>query len=225
MARPDSGYMVDRSGTPGPDRGRPRLPWMGLGAALGALVWLAMPWLQGATLGTRPYVGTAFDVGSLAGWLLMAGGLIGFHLAYGDRYRRLGRVSAGTTATGMGLVALLYVRSVLAFVRAGLRPVPATGEDPAGLVLTWAFLLGFGLVLAGTGGLGLALRRVDGRLTPTAGLLVLAAVLPAVAVALRFGAVLPLPVGRLLVGTNAAFVPLGAAWVAIGYRVWEAYRG
>ncbi|MFC6940479.1 hypothetical protein ACFQE8_10985 [Salinirubellus sp. GCM10025818] len=222
MARPDSGYMVDRSGTPG--RNRRWLPWTGVGAALGALVWTAIPWLRRATLGTRPYVGTVFDVGSLGGWLLMAGGLVGFRLAYGDRYGRLGRASVGTTAVGMSLVALLYVRSVLAFVRAGLRPVPATGEDPAGLVLTWAFLLGFGLILAGTGGLGLALRRVDGGLTLTTGLLVLAAVLPAVAVGLRFGAVLPLPVGRLLVGTNVAFVPLGAAWVALGYRVWEEYR-
>jgi hypothetical protein len=216
--------MDDRSGTPGPNRDRPGLPWTGPGAAVGALVWIAMPWLQRVTLGSRPYVGTTFDVGSLAGWLLMAGGLAGLHLAYDDRYGRLGRASAGTTAVGMGLVALLYVRSVLAFVGAGLRPVPATGEDPAGLVLTWAFLLGFGLVLAGAGGLGLALGRVDGRLTPTAGLLALAAVLPSLAVGLRVGAVLPLPVGRLLVGTNAAFVPLGVAWVAIGYRVWEAYR-
>ena len=213
--------MTDRPGTPGgAHRTRRWLPWLGVAAALGALVWTAMPWLQTAALGTRPYVGTAFDVGSLAGWLLMAGGLVGFHLGFGDRYGRVGRVSVGSTAVGMAVVALLYLRSVLAFVRAGFRAVPATGEDPSGLVPAWAFLLGFGLVLAGSGGLGLSLRRVDGRLTPTAGLLVLAAALPAVAVGLRFGSALPLPLGRLLVGTNAALVPLGAAWVALGYRAW-----
>ena len=197
---------------------------LGAGAMLGALVWTVMPWIQAAALGSRPYVGTAFDVGSFVGWLLMAAGLAGVHLAFRDGYGRVGRAGVGTTAAGMVPIALLYLRSVLAFVRAGFRPVPATGEDPAGLVLAWAFLLGFALVLVGAGGLGLALRRVDGRLTPTAGLLVLAAVLPAVAVGLRFGSVLPLPAGRLLVGTNAAFVPLGAAWVALGYRVWSTSR-
>lgn len=124
------------------------------------------------------------------------------------------------TAVGMAVVAGLLLRSVLAFVRAGFRVVPATGEDPSGLVLTWTFLLGFGVVLAGSGGLGLSLRRVDGRLTLTAGLPLLTAALPLVVVGLRFGSALPLPLGRLLVGTNAAFVPLGAAGVALGYRVW-----
>ena len=166
-------------------------------------------------------MGTVFDVGSLAGWLLMAGGLVRFHLPFGHRYGRVGRASAGANAVGMAVVAGLLLRSVLAFVRAGFRVVPATGEDPSGLVLTWAFLLrfGFGFVLAGSGGHGLSLRRVDGRLTLTAGVLVLAAALPLVAVGLRFGSGLPLLLGRLLVGTNATFVPLGAAWVALGYRV------
>ena len=193
-------------------------------AALGALVWTAMPWLRTTVLGSRPYVGTAFDVGSLAGWLLMAGGLIGFRFAFHGGYGRIGRASTGVTTVGMALVALLYLRSALAFVGAGFRPVPATGADPAGLALTWAFLLGFGLVIAGAGGLGRTLRRVDGRLTPASGLLVLAAILPVVAVGLRFGEVLPLPVGQLLVGTNAVFVPLGPAWAALGYRVWSASR-
>jgi hypothetical protein len=112
-----------------------------------------------------------------------------------------------------------------AFVRAGFRPAPATGEDPAGLVLSLAFLLGYGLVLVGAGGLGVALRRAEARPALAAGLLVLAAHVPFAAVGLRLGSLLPLPVGRLLVGTNAAFVPFGAAWAALGYRVWSGARG
>jgi hypothetical protein len=215
--------MVDRSRAPGHDRRW--LPWSGVGAVLGALLWTAMPWAGRAVLGTRPYVGTAFDVGSLAGWLLMLGGLAGAHRVFGDRYGRLGRASAGATGVGMVLVAGLLLRAVLAFVRAGFRPVPATGEDPAGLVLSLAFLLGYGLVLVGAGGLGVALRRAEARPALAAGLLVLAALVPFAAVGLRLGSLLPLPVGRLLVGTNAAFVPFGVAWTALGYRVWSGARG
>jgi hypothetical protein len=170
-------------------------------------------------------VGTAFDVGSLAGWLLMFGGLVGAHLVFRDRYGRLGRASVGAMAAGMTLVAGLLLRSVLAFVRAGFRPVPAAGEDPAGLVLSLVALLGYGLVFVGTGGLGVALRRAEPRPTLAAGLLVLAALVPLAAVGLRLGSLLPLPVGRLLVGTNAAFVPFGVAWAALGYRVWSEARG
>lgn len=224
MPRPGSEDMVDRSSGSGRERDRRWLPWTGVGAALGALLWTAMPWLQVAVLGTRPYVGTVFDVGSLAGWLLMAGGLVGVHLAFRRGYGRVGRAGLGATALGMALVTLLYARAALAFVRAGFRAVLATGEDPAGLALTWTFLLGFGFVLVGAGGLGVGLWRLDDRPTLTSGLLVLAAALPVVAAGLRFGSVLPHPVGRLLVGTNAAFVPLGAAWVALGHRVWSASR-
>jgi hypothetical protein len=154
-----------------------------------------MPWLRTATMGTRPYVGTAFAVVALVGWLLMAGGLVGFRRAFGDRYGRLRRASVGATAAGMAVVTALLLRAALAFV------------------------LGFGLVLVGVAGLGLALWRVEHRPTATAVLLVLAAVLPLVAVGLKLGSVLPLPVGRLLVGTSAPFVPLGVAWAALGYRV------
>lgn len=211
--------MVDHRGAPG--RYHRWLPWSGAGAVLGALLWTAMPWAQRAVLGTRPYVGTAFDVGSLVGWLLMLGGLAGAHLVFGDRYGRVGRASAGAVGAGMALVAVLHLRSVLAFARAGFRPVPATGEDPAELVLSLAFLLGYGLVFVGSGGLGFALRRVETRPAFAAGLLVLAALVPFVAVGLGMGSLLPLPVGRLLVGTNAAFLPLGVAWMALGYRVWS----
>ena len=201
------------------------LPWSGVGAALGALLWTAMPWAERVALGTRPYVGTAFDVGSLAGWLLMFGGLVGAHRVFGDRYGRLGRASTGAVGVGMVLVAALLLRSALAFARAGFRPVPATGEDPAWLVLSLVFLVGYGLVLLGAGGLGVALRRTGDRPAFAAGLLVLAAVVPFVAVGLRLGSLLPLLLGRLLVGTNAAFVPFGAAWAALGYRVWSEARG
>lgn len=211
--------MDDRSGTP--DRDHRWLPWSGAGAVLGALLWTTMPWLQTVAMGTRPYVGTAYDVGALAGWLLMAGGLVGAHRLFRDRYGRLGRVAVVTTGAGVAVVAALHLRSALAFVRAGFRPVHATGEDPAGLVLSLAFLLGFGLVLVGVGGLGIALWRLEDRPT-LAGLLVLAAVVPFAAVGLRVGSALPVPVGRLLVGTNAAFVPLGVAWAALGYAVWSA---
>lgn len=201
------------------------LPWSGVGAALGALLWTAMPWAERVALGTRPYVGTAFDVGSLAGWLLMFGGLVGAHRVFGDRYGRLGRASTGAVGVGMVLVAALLLRSALAFARAGFRPVPATGEDPAGLVLSLAFLIGYGLVFVGSGGLGVALGRAEPRPTLAAGLLVLAALVPFAAVGLRLGSLLPLPVGRLLFGTNAAFVPFGVAWAVLGYRVWSGARG
>lgn len=183
-----------------------------------------MPWAEGVVLGSRPYVGTAFDVGSLVGWLLMLGGLVGAHLVFGDRYGRLGRASAVAVGAGMVLIAGLLLRSVVAFARGGFRPVPATGEDPAGLVLSLAFLLGYGLVFVGSGGLGFALRRAEPQATLVARLLVLAAVVPFAAVGLRLGSLLPLPVGRLLVGTNAAFVPFGVAWGALGYRVWSETR-
>ena len=215
--------MADRSGAPSYDRRW--LPWSGVAGAVGAPLWMAIPPLRTAVLGTRPYVGTAFDVGSFLGWLLMLGGLVGAHAVFRDRYGRLGRASAGLLGVGMVVVAGLLLRSVFVFVRAGFRPVPATGEDPAGLVLSLAFLLGYGLVLVGAGGLGAALWRTDGRPTLTAGLLVLAAVVPFAAVGLRLGSLLPLPLGRLLVGTNAAFVPFGVAWAALGYRVWSVTRG
>jgi len=219
--------MDDRSTASGSDRRW--LAWSGAGSIVGALLWTTMPPLRTAVFGTRPYVGTGFDVVSLAGWLLMLGGLVGFHLGFRDRYGRLGRASVAVTAAGMTVVAGLLLRSALAFLRAGFRPVPSTGEDPAGLVLSLAALLGYGLALGGAGGLGLAVWRAEERAPPVAGLLVLAAAVPVVAVGLRLGSFLPLPLGRLLVRTNAAFVPFGVAWAAVGYRVWvvghEPHRG
>jgi hypothetical protein len=198
-------------------------PRSGVAAAVGALLWLAAPWFRAAALGTRPYVGTVFDVPALAGWGLMLVGLAGVRAAFGDRYGRLGRISVGTAAVGMSIVAGLLLRSAAAFVAAGFRPVPATGEDPAGLVLTFAAFLGCGLTVAGAGGIGFALRRLDDRpaATATAGLLLLAPAVPLVAIALRALSLLPVRVGRLLVGTNLALAPLGIAWVALGALVWS----
>jgi hypothetical protein len=112
-------------------------------------------------------------------------------------------------------VAALLVRRVLVFVRAGLRAAPATGEDPAGLVLTFATLVGVALVLVGGGLLGVALRRLGGR-PARAGTVLLAAPLVAVA---RLSGTLPLPVGRLLVRTNAVLLPFALGWAALGWAV------
>jgi hypothetical protein len=165
------------------------------------------------SLGTRPYVGTGYDVLSLVGWVLMAAGLCGLHRLFRDRYGLRGTVAGAITGAGMALVALLLLRSVSAFVTAGFRPVPATGEDPAGLVLTWLALLGFGLTLVGAVGVGLALWSLEPRPTLTAALLVLAGVV------LRVTSLLPVPLGRLLVETNAPLVPLGLAWLSLGRLV------
>ena len=196
----------------------------GLAAMAGATLWSVEPWLQTAVFGTRPYVATGFDVVGWAGWLLMAAGLVGFRSAFRPRYGRLGRVGVWTTGLGMVLVTLVYTRSVVAFVDAGLRPVPATGEDPAGLVVTLGIVLGLTLTVLGTGMLGVVLRRLDGRSSITAVLLVAAPVVPAVAIGLRFLSLLPLPLGMQLVGTNLALVPFGVAWLTLGWLVWTDSR-
>lgn len=175
-----------------------------------------MPWLQLVTFGTRPYVATGFDVGSLAGWLLMLGGLVGVRVAFHDRYGRVGQVAVGVIGAGMVVVAGLLFRRVVVLVGAGLRAIPATGESPAGLVLTWAFLLGFGLVFAGAGLLGVALWRVDSLPSLAAGVLVATPMLVVLATGLRVLSVLPAPVGAVLVGTNAAFVPFAVGWALLG---------
>jgi hypothetical protein len=115
--------------------------WSGPAILVGALCWTLIPWVQLATYGTRPYVGIPSDVGVLAGLLLVGGGLIGARQVLGSAADRLGRVAVGATAVGLGCLSLLALRAVWAVVEAGIRPVPATGEDPAGLVLTWLALL------------------------------------------------------------------------------------
>jgi hypothetical protein len=182
-----------------------------------------MPWVQTAVFGTRPYVATVFDVVAWVGWLLMVAGLVGFRSAFQHRYGRLGRVGVSTTGVGMALVALVYSRSVVAFAGAGFRPVPATGEDPAGLVVTLGIVLGLGLTVVGAGSLGVALRRLDdSTVAATAVLLVVAPVVPVLAIALRLFSLLPLSLGMLLVGSNLALVPFGVGWMALGRLVWSA---
>ncbi|WP_152041922.1 hypothetical protein [Salinigranum salinum] len=199
-------------------------PLSGVAAVVGSVLWMAMPWLQLAALGTRPYVGTAFDVGSFLGWLLMAVGLVGARTAFGDRYGRVGRAGVALSGAGMTVVAGLLLRRVAVFVDAGFRRVPATGEDPAGLVLTWAFLLGFGLVFVGGGLLGVALWRLGLGRPLAAGVLVAAPMLVLLLLVLRLLSLLPLPFGRALVGTNIAFVPLAVGWMALGRLVYTVAR-
>jgi hypothetical protein len=55
----------------------------------------------------------------------------------------------------------LLPRRAVVFVGGGFRAVPGTGENPAGLVVAWAFLLGFGLTVVGAGLLGVGRRRLD----------------------------------------------------------------
>jgi hypothetical protein len=191
----------------------------GLAAAVGATVWIAVPWLERAAYGTRPYVATGFDAVAFVGIVLMAIGVVGVRTRFGGRFGRSGRVGLGLVAVGLVLVGAVRARSVAVLVGSGFRTVPATGEDPAGLVLTWTTLLGYGFALAGAGLLGIALRRIDRRPRLTVALLVAAPLVPILAVGLRVLGVLPLPVGRLLVGTNAALVPFGLGWAALGRLV------
>lgn len=198
--------------------------WSGVAASVGAILWAAMPWLQLATLGTRPYVATGFDVVALAGWSLMAAGLAGARSCFGEHLDQVGGVGIGLSAVGMFMVAALQLRRVIVFAGAGFRPVPATGENPAGLVLTWAFLLGFGLTLAGAGLLGVSLRRLGRRCSLTGGLLVVAPLFVVLVAGLGIGSLLPLPVRRVIVRTNLVFVPFAISWVVFGRSVYTASR-
>lgn len=203
------------------DRSRQWLPWSGIAAAVGTVLWTVTPWVQTAVLGTRPYVATIFDVSSFGGWMLMLVGLVGFRATFNHQYGRLGRGAVGTTAIGMTLVAGLLFRRVIRFIRAGFQAVPATGEDPAGLLLTFATLLGLGLTVAGAGGIGLALRRFATPHVATSWLLLLAPMVPLVLIGLRLLSVLPVPLGWFVVNTNAALIPFGFGWVALGVVIWS----
>jgi len=191
----------------------------GVGAIVGSLVWMATPWVQTAVLGDRPYVASVFDVTSFGGWALMLVGLVGYHSAFRDEHGRVGRIGVGLTGIGMVLVALLELRSVATFVGAGFRAVPATGEDPAGLVVTLGFVLGLGCTVVGAGVIGVAWRRAGTATTTGALLLLSAPTVPLFLVVLRVLTVVPLPVGRLVVSTNAALLPLGISWLALGRLV------
>lgn len=198
----------------------------GLAAVIGAGVVIGTPPVRTAVLGTRPYAASVFDVVSLGGWLLMLAGLAGVYATFGARFARLGRGSVATTAAGMGLLSVLLCRRVARFVAAGFRAVPATGEDPAGLLLSLATVLGLGLVISGTGGLGLALRRTEDPPEVTSRLLLLAPVLPSALLGLDRTVGLPPSVGRVVVSPSAVLLPFGLGWVALGLVVWiEARSG
>jgi hypothetical protein len=180
---------------------------------------IGTPWVQTAALGTRPYVASIFDVSSFAGWLLMVAGLVGVYATFNDRFDRLGRGSVTTTAVGMALMLGLFFRRVVLFVDAGFRAIPATGEDPAGLLLSTTTVLGLALTVIGAGGIGLALRRSGISPAITSRLLLLAPILPGTLIVFDQLVGLPLPIGRLLVRTNVVLVPFGLGWIALGLLV------
>ena len=202
-----------------PPKRRLAVAWTGVGASVGAVCWAAMPWLQFATYGSRPYIGTGYDIGTLTGLALLVGGVAGVRAVVDDRLGRLGRAAVGTTAVGLCCLLLLAADSVAAYVQAGFVPVPATGEDPAGLVRTWLTLAGYALLAGGTGAVGVVLRGLPEPPTVTAALCLLAPV--GFVGLLLVDAVLPLSVRLLVVRTAAFLVPVGAAWVAVGAFVWR----
>jgi hypothetical protein len=201
-----------------PDRRRQVRTWGGVAAVVGTPLAIVIPWAQLALWGTRPYVASAFDVGSLVGWLLAIAGLVGVIATDSDRFGRLGRAGLAATAAGMALVAALLVRRTVLFAEAGFRAVPASGEDPAGLLLSTTTVLGLALTVAGAGAIGLALRRAGDRPRVTSRLLLLAPTVPFALIAVDLAVGLPLPLARVLVRTNAALVPFGLGWTALGVR-------
>ena len=199
-----------------------RQPRVGTVAACGALLWTLAPARARAAYGPRPYVGTGVDLRGRGGGVGVGVGALGLGRALRPSRGRLDRAALALFGLGWAVLAGLHARSAAAYVAAGFRPVPATGEDPAGLLLTWLTLLGIAAVLLGTGALGLAVRRRGtGARTAAAGWLLLAApAVPAVLVLLDLLRAFPPVVGRVLVTTNAALVPLGVAWVAVGVLLW-----
>jgi hypothetical protein len=181
-----------------------------------------MPWLQFAAFGSRPYVGTVYDIGSLLGLGFLLGGVAGLSVVIG-RPRRTGRVALGATGLGLCCLGVLAAESVAAYVAAGFTPVPATGEDPAGLVRTWLAITGYALALSGTGLIGVVLHRRPDPPAVTGALCLLAPVVPVLVV--LAGETLPLPVRMVVVRTSALFLPFGVAWVALGRFVRVATTG
>lgn len=202
-----------------------RIASTGIAAIVGALLWAAAPWAKRVVYGDRPYVGTEFDLLSFVGLVAVAVGVTGFRASFRSEYRWVGAVGVASTATGVTVLAALAGRSVLAVVAAGFRAVPATGEDPAGLVLTFASVMGLGLAALGAGALGAALRRLTGRWTLVSASLLSGLAVPVLVLVLRALSLLPLSVGTLVVRTNVAFLPLALGWVALGAAVRSRARG
>lgn len=193
-----------------------RIASTGTAAIVGALLWAAAPWAKRAVYGDRPYVGTEFDLFSFVGLVAVGVGLAGFRSSFRSEYGRLGAVGVASTGAGVALLAALAGRSALAVVAAGFRAVPATGEDPAGLILTFASMAGLGLATLGAGALGAALRRLTGRWTFATASLLSGLAVPVLVLVLRTLSLLPLSVGTLVVRTNVVFLPLSLGWVALG---------
>lgn len=202
-------------------RGYRWLPWSGLTAVIGVVIAIGTPWAQTAVLGTRPYVTSAFDVSSLIGWLLMLVSLGGIYVTFKTHFGRFGRVAAGMTAVGMVLTAGLLVRRVVLFVEAGFVAIPATGEDPAGLVLSTVTVLGLVFTVVGAGCIGLALRRAENCPAATTWLLLLAPAIPLSVIVTDIVFDLPVTLGRIIVSTNALLVPFGLGWIALGATVYS----
>lgn len=198
--------------------------WTSIAAIAGNLFWMLVPWIQMAVLGDHPYVASVFDVLSLVAWVSMAAGLLGFHTVFHRHYGRIGQFGVGLAGFGMTVVAGLLLRSVITFVQAGFRAVPATGEDPAGLLISLGTLIGLGFTLLGAGAIGIALLRIGGTHVAGIALLLSAPTVPIVFVVLRVSSLLPTPIGRIVVMTNAVLLPFGVAWLALGILIWTHSR-
>ncbi|EMA69983.1 hypothetical protein C468_00570 [Halorubrum kocurii JCM 14978] len=183
---------------------------------MGAFCWIASSLLEPVVFGTRPYDATVLDVFRLLGWTLMISGVIGVATTFGNQYGRSGRIGLGVVASGMVLIAGLHVRAVIVLVSAGFRAVPTTGENTLVLVAAYA---GSTLVVVGAGSLGIALWRVSPRPTIAAVVLVVAAVLPLVA--LLSSGVLPATPRRLWLQSGTLLVPFAAAWAVLGAVVYR----
>lgn len=188
---------------------------------IGTIAVLGMPWIQTAVLGTRPYATSVFDVGSLAGWILLLVSLSGFYTMFKKQLSRFGRAAVGMTAVGMLLITGLLARRGVLFVEAGFRSIPATGEDPAGLLLSTATVSGLVFTIIGAGCIGLALRRIEDYPAATAWLLIFAPILPLGEIVNNLIFDLPIALGRLVVSTNALFVAFGLGWIALGVTVYS----
>lgn len=183
------------------------------------MIAIGIPWVQTAVPGTRPYVTSISDIGSLIGWVLLLLSLVGVYMTFKKQFSWFGRAAVGMTATGMLLITGLLVRRAVLFVEAGFQAIPATGENPAGLGLSTVTILGLLFTVVGTGCLGLILRRVENCPAATTWLLLLAPILPLGVVVTNHIFDFPVVLGRIVVSTNALVISFGLGWIALGMTV------